>query len=260
MSEQRSGSPASTIGTYFDAEALAYVRGREDQVSFQAQKRIVLEMLEGAAGRALDIGCGPAMMEAALLERGFEVWGIEASARMLEYAEQRMADHPLRERCHLSLGDAERLAFPEGYFDAVISMGVLEYLPSYERMIEEIRRTLRPGGIAVLTLPNRVSSYRLAATAYYGMREMARRVAGRSAAASQTPPTRPCVPWRLDGQLERAGLRKLEGRFCNFIFFPLHELHAGASDALNRRLEGFSSGPLAPALGSQYIVKVRKSG
>jgi ubiquinone/menaquinone biosynthesis C-methylase UbiE len=265
MSEQRSGEPAGSgesaaIGSYFDAEALEYVREREQQVSFQSQKHLVLDMLQGVSGRALDIGCGPAMMEEALLERGFEVWGIDASPQMIEYGNQRMAGHRMGTRCHLALGDAERLAWPENTFDAVISMGVLEYLSSYDRMIGEISRTLRPGGIAVLTVPNRLSSYRLAASLYYTVRETARRVAGQAPAASRTPPTRPCVPWQLDSQLERAGLRKIEGRFCNFIFFPLLELHREASEALNRRLAPLSSAPapLGAALGSQYVVKVQK--
>jgi 2-polyprenyl-6-hydroxyphenyl methylase/3-demethylubiquinone-9 3-methyltransferase len=216
-------------------------------------------MVEGAGGRALDIGCGPAMMEPALLERGFEVWGIDASAQMIEYGTQRMAAHPMRSRCHLSLGDAERLAWPENHFDAVISMGVLEYLSSYDRMIAEIRRTLRPGGIAALTLPSRVSVYRLTRDAFNAARATARQLLGRPPPAAAPLPVRRCVPWQLDAQLERAGLRKIEGRFCNFIFFPLYELHPGASNALNRRLERFSSGPLGAALGAQYVVKVRKS-
>jgi ubiquinone/menaquinone biosynthesis C-methylase UbiE len=257
MSAERSDEQAA-IGQYFDAEALEYVHEREGQLSFQAQKRIVLEMLEGAGGRALDIGCGPAMMEPALLERGFEVWGIDASAQMIDYGNQRMAAHPMRERCHLSMGDAERLVWPEGRFDAIISMGVLEYLSSYDRMIAEIRRTLRPGGIAVLTLPSRVSLYRVTREAFEAARVAAKRILGRPSSAGLT--VRPCIPWQLDAQLERAGLRKLEGRFCNFIFFPLHEVHPRASNALNRRLEGLSGSAVGAALGTQYIVKVRKPG
>jgi ubiquinone/menaquinone biosynthesis C-methylase UbiE len=247
----------SEVGSYFDAEALEYVRGRERQPSFVAQKRFVLEMLEGTGGRALDIGCGPAMMEEALLERGFEVWGIDTSAQMIAFAKERMAGHRMAARCHLSVGEGEHLAFAEGFFDAIVSMGVLEYLPSYERMIGEMHRLLRRGGIAVLTVPNRIAAYRIARTAYQMLRDTAKRVAGR--ALAQRPVTHPCLPWQLDLQLERAGLRKIEGRFCNFIFFPLHELHSGASEALNRRLtDGLSDSPLGKAFGSQYVVKVQK--
>jgi ubiquinone/menaquinone biosynthesis C-methylase UbiE len=248
----------SKVGSYFDAEALEYVRERERQPSFLAQKKLVLEMLEGSAGRALDIGCGPAMMEEALLERGFEVWGVDTSAQMIAFANQRMAGHRMAARCHLSVGDAERLDFAEGFFDAVVSMGVLEYLPSYDGMIAEMHRLLRRGGVAVLTVPNRAAAYRVARGAFARVRRVARQVAGRP--PTRTPVTNPCLPWQLDRQLERAGLRKIEGRFCNFIFFPLHELHSGASEALNRSLTGLSDSPLGPLVGTQYVVKVRKAG
>jgi SAM-dependent methyltransferase len=176
---------------------------------------------------------------------------------MIAFAKERMAGHRMAARCHLSVGEGEHLAFAEGFFDAIVSMGVLEYLPSYERMIGEMHRLLRRGGIAVLTVPNRIAAYRIARTAYQMLRDTAKRVAGR--ALAQRPVTHPCLPWQLDLQLERAGLRKIEGRFCNFIFFPLHELHSGASEALNRRLtDGLSDSPLGKAFGSQYVVKVQK--
>jgi ubiquinone/menaquinone biosynthesis C-methylase UbiE len=256
MSEQ-----GSKVGSYFDAEAPEYVRERERQPSFVAQKRFVLEMLEGVGGRALDIGCGPALMEEALLERGFEVWGVDASAQMIAFAKERIAVHRMAARCHLSVGDAEHLDFAEGFFDVIVSMGVLEYFPSHERVIGEMHRLLRRGGIAVLTVPNRAAAYRVAHAAFEALREAAKRVAGRPPAASTRFATNPCLPWQLDRQLEGAGLRKIEGRFCNFIFFPLHELHSGASNALNRRLTGtLSDSALGPLLGSQYVVKVQKTG
>jgi ubiquinone/menaquinone biosynthesis C-methylase UbiE len=202
MSEQ-----GSKVGSYFDAEAPEYVRERERQPSFVAQKRLVLEMLDGLGGRALDIGCGPALMEEALLERGFEVWGVDASPRMIDFARERMAGHRMAARCHLSMGDAERLGFAEGFFDAIVSMGVLEYLPSYDGMIAEMHRLLRRGGVAVLTVPNRVAAYRLTRSAFVPVGETARRIAGRAPAKS--PATNPSVPWQLDRQLERAGLRKI---------------------------------------------------
>ena len=59
-------------------------------------------------------------------------------------------------------GDIERLEFADDAFDAVICMGVLEYLPAYGRALSEICRVLRDPGIAVLSIPNRVSPYHLA--------------------------------------------------------------------------------------------------
>src|SRR5215210_7036261 len=137
------------VEAMFDSLALEYVRSRERQVSFRSQKRIVIDMLAGKKGHLLEIGCGPAVMTPELLAMGFQVMGTDMSREMLRRAEQRMAGHPLERRCQFALGDAERLQFASSSFNAVVCMGVLEYLPRYERALAEISRVLAPGGVAV---------------------------------------------------------------------------------------------------------------
>ena len=63
---------------------------------------------------------------------------------------------------------------------------------------------------------------------------------------------------RLDEELARAGFEKRDARYCNFIFHPLHELHAGMSLAINRRLSALEHVPFAHWLGTQYIVAALK--
>src|SRR5256714_6744389 len=152
---------STTIGAYFDAEALRYVRGRESEYSFRAQKRIALAMLPRKAERILDAGCGPALLAAQLLERSQEVWGIDVSEQMIAWGRARIGRYRQQERCHLMVGDVQRMSFADGFFDAVVSLGMLEYLPSYRPALSEIHRCLRPGGVAVLSLPTRVSAYHL---------------------------------------------------------------------------------------------------
>src|SRR6185369_3247597 len=120
--------------------------------------------------------------------------------------------------------------------------------------LAEVHRVLRPGGIAVFTVPNLLSAYHIARAAFATVRRVARRLAGRPVARSERFATRRCVPPRLDRELAQAGLRKIDGRFCNFIFFGLHELHAGASLALNRALARAAGGRPAALLGAQYVV------
>jgi ubiquinone/menaquinone biosynthesis C-methylase UbiE len=250
-------SAKAQVEALFDSLAAQYVRERESQLSFLAQKRIVVELLEGVRGRLLEVGCGPAVMMPDLLALGFEVHGIDVSNEMIRRARQRMAGHPLEKRCRLGLGDVERLHFSDACFDAVICMGVLEYLPRYAHALAEISRVLKPGGVAVLTVPNRASAYHATRSAYQALRTLERRVRGRRAPAALAHNR--CLPWRLDRELAAAGLAKLEGRACNFIFFPLQELLPGMSDSLNRALTPLSGSLLAPVLGAQYIVKAHKT-
>ncbi len=235
------------IRAYFDARAAEYSQERERQHSFRSQRDIVLGMLEGVSGRIADVGCGPAVMAPDLLERGFEVWGIDASEMMIARGRARLAGHPRRERLHLAVGEIERLNLPDGFCDAVLAMGVLEYLPDYAGALAEMHRVLRPGGVLVLTVPNRRSEYHLA----HGLLRPPRKAARRDGFV-----TNRCVPSRLDRQLAAAGFLKLEGRTCNFMLFPLHELSPRLSLALNRRLTAMRRAP--GWLGCQYVVKAQK--
>ena len=54
-----------------------YIHERAHDWRFLAQQRRVCAMLSGRAGRALDIGCGSGLMTEALVERGWEVWGLD---------------------------------------------------------------------------------------------------------------------------------------------------------------------------------------
>jgi SAM-dependent methyltransferase len=47
------------------------------------------------------------------------------------------------------------LPFPEATFDAVYSMGTIEHFPDSETALSEIHRVLKPGGRAIVGVPNR---------------------------------------------------------------------------------------------------------
>ncbi len=56
-------------------------------------------------------------------------------------------------------GDAEKLPFPDNYFDIVYSNGVLHHSPDTPLTIKEAYRVLKPGGEAVIMLYARDSFY-----------------------------------------------------------------------------------------------------
>jgi ubiquinone/menaquinone biosynthesis C-methylase UbiE len=249
-------SGKAQVQALFDSLALEYVRGRERNFSFVAQKRLVMEMLDGVRGRILEVGCGPAVMTPELVAIGLQVHGIDISGEMVRRARERMAGHPLETHCCFALGDFERLQFPDGSFDAVLAMGVLEYLPDYAPALRSAARVLKPGGVAVLTVPNRVSSYHLGRAAYVALRHTARTLRGRPPATEPQPHL--CLPWLLDRELARAGLQKEDSAACNFVFFPLKELQPRLSDWLNRALDPMARRSFARLLGAQYVVKARR--
>ncbi len=245
-----SAAHKNEVRSEFDALAREYLEERDRQYFFLAQKRIVLEMLGYGPGRLLDVGCGPAVMAADLLARGFDYWGVDASFNMIRLGQERLDAQP-NAAGRLNVADAERLAFPDASFDYLICMGMLEYLPSYTRAMREMHRVLRPGGTAVISLPTRACAYRFARRIF----DFGRALAGRPGERFHV---NRCVPQRFDEELQALGFRKLESRVTKFIFFPLHELHEGASRALDRALSALPWTKTAEWLGTQYIVKVNK--
>jgi hypothetical protein len=64
------------------------------------------------------------------------------------------------------------------------------------------------------------------------------------------------LPPRLDRQLRRAGLRKVDCSYCTYGFFSEHRLEA-FSLRLTEKLDGFTRPPIG-ILGTNYIVKAKK--
>ncbi|MEK6600791.1 MAG: methyltransferase domain-containing protein [Candidatus Binatota bacterium] len=105
----------------------------------------------GAGGgvRLLDVASGPGYVAASAAQRGAEVVGVDFSAAMVAEARRRYPDIEFRE------GDAEALAFPDRFFDAVVMNYGLLHLGRPERALAEMRRVLRSGGRAGFTVWSR---------------------------------------------------------------------------------------------------------
>ena len=106
----------------------------------------VATALELAPGeRVLDLAAGTATSSAALARTGADVVGCDFSLGMLRVGAK--ADH---EGVELVAGDALRLPFRDGAFDAVtISFG-LRNTQDIAQALRELRRVTRPGGRLVV--------------------------------------------------------------------------------------------------------------
>ena len=201
-------------------------------------------MLRGEHGRTLDLGCATASAFPMLRDREFEVIGIDLSSRMIAFAKQRYADD---RGIQLSRGDAEFLPFAAASFDAVTCLGVFEFLPDYAAALREIARILRPGGLLVLSIPNRISPYHIThdvaqATVWRAWRVMKPMLRRGPSATAFTPAARRhlCIPWRLRAELARCGLAPERDAYTNFLVYPLDWLWPRANQALSQLLTRMS--------------------
>lgn len=107
--------------------------------------------------RVLEIGPGLGTDHAQIARAGARTFAIDLTVAHLQLTRRRFALEGLVTR--LTRGDAERLPFSAASFDAVYSFGVLHHTPDTQAAIDEVRRVLRPGGFAVISLYHRHSAF-----------------------------------------------------------------------------------------------------
>jgi len=105
----------------------------------------------GRRRRILDIGCNAGAQLASFHERGWELWGVDASETALARARERFPTGRFVQ------GLIEQADVPAGYFDAVRTSHVWEHLPDPVGLARWCRNVLRPGGDLLLYVPNHSS-------------------------------------------------------------------------------------------------------
>ncbi|MDE2147579.1 MAG: glycosyltransferase, partial [Burkholderiales bacterium] len=107
-----------------------------------------------AAGKdVLDLASGEGYGSLMLAEAGARsVLGVDLSAEAVAHAQGLYGDRP---GLRFLQGDAARVPLPAASVDLVVSFETLEHHDRHEEMLAEIRRVLRPGGLLVMSSPNR---------------------------------------------------------------------------------------------------------
>ncbi len=83
--------------------------------------------------------------------QGARPFGADISEPVVMQARAAFSGEPL----HAAVGDVRDLPFADASFDAIYSMGTIEHFDETERAVAEIVRVLRPGGRAIIGVPNR---------------------------------------------------------------------------------------------------------
>jgi SAM-dependent methyltransferase len=192
---------------FFDGEAARYDRAydapkRRDGRALRTRLTAAARLLGDGPGEVLDAGMGPGRLCAALDRKGWTVTGIDGSQEMVELARRRVPH--ARER--LLCARIEDLPFPDAGFDAVAATGVLEYVEDRAATVQELARVLRPGGRAVVSIPNVLSIPSLwRRTVLYPAVRAAKKLG--LVQRAPFPRKRPPVPRRFKAMLADAGLR-----------------------------------------------------
>ncbi len=127
--------------------------GRYDDISRSIADAIehAVERLQPRSGeRILDLATGTGWGSRVLLQRfpGVELTGADIADQMLEHARAAAAKQGLAiEYRH---ADAERLPFPDGWFDGIVSTFGVMFVGNPEAAASEMARVVRKGGRVVL--------------------------------------------------------------------------------------------------------------
>jgi len=101
----------------------------------------------------LDLGCGSGYMSEELHQLGAIVTGIDANASIIKAASKHACSSVLDIRYHVGTG--ESLPFNNNTFNIVVCVDVLEHVNDVKKVISEISRVLKSGGLFLFDTINR---------------------------------------------------------------------------------------------------------
>ncbi len=88
-------------------------------------------------------------------EQGARPFGVDIALDTVRLARGVLAGH----QGGCIAADVRALPFGSSTFDAIYSMGTIEHSPEYETAARELARVLKPGGIAIIGVPNKLDPF-----------------------------------------------------------------------------------------------------
>ena len=105
--------------------------------------------------RVLEVGCGAGTDLVRFARGGAVCHGVDLAESAIELARRNFAIQGLQ--ADLRVADGEALPFENASFDLVYAHGVVQYTADDQRLVDECRRVLAPGGQAIFQVYNRHS-------------------------------------------------------------------------------------------------------
>jgi len=128
-----------------------------DQYHFEKLHHLLrLVDFNGYRGKSvLEVGCGAAVDLARFAKGGAIVTGVDVARSAIELAKANFAQQRLQGE--FTIANGEQLPLDDDSFDLVYAHGVVQYTPNPQRLVEECHRVLKPGGLAIVQVYNRIS-------------------------------------------------------------------------------------------------------
>lgn len=265
-------------------DAIAYYRSKSsvynERYSVRAngdllwvRHNAILDMVQGWSlprkSRLLDLGCGPGMLTRDLAKMGYRGTGLDASPAMIEHSSQQALAQGISDSWTYQLGDVEKVPFPDASFDGAVCSGVIDYVPTDDKLLAEVARVLKPGGRCLLCFTNKFGYTVSLSTPIYwlkkipGMTYLASRLRSILVGGNQGAMEFNFLPRKHRAEvarnsMARHGFRVETDRYVHFSLLPApfcamtSKLNLGIDEKLN----ALDRTPLR-TIGSCYILSAR---
>jgi D-aspartate ligase len=266
------------VNQHFESAAQEWKSIYEEQTVYglihQERRATALDWIDGIGlpdgAPVLEIGCGAGLTSVALAERGLLVTAIDTAPAMIGLTDQLARDRALADRIHTSVADVHDLPCADASYSLVVGLGVLPWLHSPDRAMEEMARVTRPGGYVLANVDNLLRLHYLLDPRLNPALGSLRRSVGsglRSIGVLHTPATTPVrldSSRRFDAVMAHLGLVKVRSAtigFGPFTFWRRPVLSEPEGMRLHRSLQGAADRrvPLVRSTGAQYLVLARKA-
>jgi len=261
-----SKSEYEKVKEYFDDDSSAYLINRYPskaktcaQQAYNTRKKYVLELLDKDLSKdkkILDIGCGPAVYSSDLLNRGYEVWGLDISDKMIEKAKELLKVHPCLGKMHFRVGVPDNLEFEDNYFDEVIAIGIVAYIEDIKLALSEINRVLKPGGRVIFQFSTKYSPDEIDNK----LREAVKKLMLRNRYTKERDfILRHYRPKTFNRLCQEAGFNKVAHRYYAFYTTTLARFFPAFMLKLSEMFEKNNESNIIGMLGAGYVVEMKKN-
>jgi 2-polyprenyl-3-methyl-5-hydroxy-6-metoxy-1,4-benzoquinol methylase len=99
----------------------------------------------------LDAACGVGFGARMMSKYAKNIYAIDISLESINYAKEKyFSTNVIYEQM-----DVRQILYPDSFFDVVVSFETIEHIYNPEKFIKEVQRVLKPGGLFIISTPNR---------------------------------------------------------------------------------------------------------
>lgn len=129
-----------------------YKIGKAEHFVRMMEWKKLLEFLDPKKGeKILDIACGKGMLSLRIAKKGCEVYGIDLSDVAINQAKY-ISEQDAIKNCDFMVGNAEKLPYPNDYFDKIVCSSALEHFDNDLMALKEMDRVLKDKGILSISM------------------------------------------------------------------------------------------------------------